>query len=136
MANTEYTREINGQVVQVLPIEGKDFVSVTDATAISGFSRAYINKSLNSGAIAGMQLPGLGWLADLESLNEFSATTRRAPGKATLLAKALELFLKELGEGVYEEWQEVEKRTLAEYKAKKEQAAEDSEDATEEAEVA
>lgn len=131
--NTDYTREIqigdNPAVeVQVLPINGIEFVSVTDAVRAAKLSRAYINKALNAQTIAGMQLPGLGWLAQLESLETFATTSRRAPGKATVVAQALEAYLRGLGDDVWEQWERIEAATVAEYKQKKEAADTEDED--------
>ena len=135
---TDYTREIqigdNPAVeVQVLPINGIEFVSVTDAVRAAKLSRAYINKALNAQTIAGMQLPGLGWLAQLESLETFATTSRRAPGKATVVAQALEAYLRGMGDDVWEQWERIETATVAEYKSKKESA--EAEEADEELET-
>jgi hypothetical protein len=136
---TDYTREVqigdNPAVeVQVLPINEIEFLSVTDAVRAAKLSRAYINKALNAGTIAGMQLPGLGWLAQLESLETFATTSRRAPGKATVVAQALEAFLRGMGDDVWEQWERIEAATIAEYKEKKEAA--DAEEEDEELETA
>lgn len=119
MEGQDYVKTVEGEDVQVLPINGVNMVSVTDAVAISDFSRAYINKLLNSGKIDGMQLPGLGWLVSIDSLKEFASTNRRTPGKQTMIDQALKLYLEGLGDGVFEGWEAVREQTLAAYKEQK-----------------
>jgi len=132
MAQGDFVQTVEGEDVQVLPINGVDYVSVTDAVAISDFSRAYINKLLNSDKIAGMQLPGLGWLVSIDSLKEFASTNRRAPGKQTMLDQALKLYLEGLGDGVFQGWEAVKEQTLAAYKQQKAESGNGDDDDTEE----
>lgn len=107
------TKSVDGQTVQVLPINGVEYVSVSDAVKLSEFSRAYINKLLNGNKIAGMNLAGLGWLVSIESLKEFESTDRRQPGKARLIKQALEEFLSE--NGLLEAWTQIREDVIAQY---------------------
>lgn len=134
----DIVQSIDGKDVQVLPIDGVEYVSVSDACKISDFSRAYINKLLNGDKLVGMNLAGLGWLVSIESLKAFEATDRRQPGKARLINQALEEFL--TAHDLMESWTRVRDDVVAQYDLSKAEAAEaangegaDEEEADEEA---
>ena len=135
----DIVQTIDGKDVQVLPIDGVEYVSVSDACKISDFSRAYINKLLNGDKLVGMNLAGLGWLVSIESLKAFEATDRRQPGKARLINPALDEFL--TAHDLLESWTRVRDDVVAQYDLSKAEAANDaavaeSADATDEDEAA
>ena len=123
------TQVVDGHSVQVLPIDGVEYVSVSDAVKLSEFSRAYINKLLNGDKIVGMNLAGLGWLVSRESLAEFESTDRRQPGKARLINQALEEFL--AANDLLEAWMRIRSDVIAEYELSKAASANATEDADE-----
>ena len=69
--------ELEGENVQIIPINEVNYLTVSDAVKVSDFSRAYINKLLNGDKLVGMNLKGLGWLVSIDSLREFESTDRR-----------------------------------------------------------
>lgn len=105
--------------IQVVEFGGMTLTSIKNAVKVSGWSRAYVNKLLNSGDVAGMRMDGSGWLVDLNALAEYKRTSGRAPGIQSMLNDALDTFLAE--HGLADDWSTIRDSVVAAYEARKEQ---------------